>query len=328
LGGIETQSIYTPAFELSRGGDSGNPAHHIRFENLKAIPVSASATEADSIYPGGFISTIYSGAAPKYIILDRIYTNTPNDYTRVNGLGLAGSQLAIVNSYLRAEYWRPHTFHYGPDISTTQYPDNTTTTFTLHGFQWRKRATDALRTQADNTIVSVSGTASATTLIVGVMDTTQNGVKVLYTSGTGVTVTCPTCRAVVGQTGLSNAYSGVGSTEKTIFYMTVANGASVLSAVNLAGDSFYSTEGPDLIIFPDADHILIRNNYLEGYGKGMFVDVPSDYYIRTPPSHITIQRNNFFWNQDHRITSGTSNGFNYGVRHCGGEFRRTSLDES
>ena len=316
LGHIQMQNPITTGFNLSEHANNGMPAHHVIFENLAYVPAPIAADEADPNEYYGFLATHWSAYRPWYILMDRLYIDTPNIHTRLSGMDWSGRHIALINSYLRAEYWRPWVAHYGPDVDTNSDPSISSNTITLPGFQWQRNRNQALVTQGSATITA-SGTASALVTVYIVMETAAgNGAEVRYSSGKGITITCPSCRAV---SALSDPTPT--ATQKKIYYAEIANGATSFSSGSTFGDSVWRTEGPDGMNATNGDHWLLRNNHIESYNKGFFVDVPTPADVAAP-SHITVRRNHFFWNTDHRSTSSDTNGFNYAVRHVGTEFKR------
>jgi hypothetical protein len=320
LGGVELQggSDYSAiaAFVLSGQGENSMPAHHVRVENLASVPEATNPTAADPYPISGIVSLDIGEYMPQYVAVDRVYMTPPTFHTRSTGLGIAGKHIAVTNSYIRAEYWRPYVAHFGPDRNTNQDATSSGATITLPGYQWQRRRDEPLVTQGAASIIS-SGTASAKASVWVVMDATVgNGAEVRYSSGKGITVTCAACRAV---TALADPTPTV--TQKAVVYAEVGQGASAYTYARSINDSQWMTEGPDGIFGADGDHWLVENNHVEGYNKGFFVDVPTLKIIR-PPEHVTLRRNHFYWSDAYMVTHPSSNGFFYAVRHVGIEFKR------
>ena len=317
LGGIETQGPLGAGFALSEHGNNSMPAHHVRFENLLYVPVATAANAADPNPMGGFVAMHWGEYMPAYVAIDRVYIDVPSVGTRVMGMDFAGKHMAMMNSYLRAEYWRPYVAHYGASTSSAyQEPSVSGSSISVPGYQWQRSKSEPMVTQGSAT-VTASGIATGTVAVWLVMDgAAGNGMEVRYTSGKGVLVTCSSCRAVNALTDPTPT-----STQKWVYYAEVATGSSAFSSARAFNDSVWLTEGPDGINASDGDHWLIQNNHIESYNKGFFVDVPTPKIIR-PPEHVTIRRNHFYWNQDHRVTSSVSNGYTYLVRQVGLEFKR------
>lgn len=325
LGGIQTQGN-SGSIRLSGDGENSMPSHHIRIENLAFVPVATNRNDADPApAPNGVEMTVGTSHLQKYVVLDRVYISPPDVYTRVGTPALwAGRHVAMVNSYVRGDYWRPFLMHYGPnattDRPTTMPGDNT---IRISGMQWQRNKFEPLVNQGPAT-VTATGSATGAVAIYGVMDASDpSGLRIRYTSGQGITMSCPQCGGVAALPDPTPA-----ATQKILFAAAVAAGSNVISCQRWcdgksasAPDSAWITEGVDGVLAAYGDHWLFENNYIESYSKGWFVDVP--LILGFPaPKHVTIRRNKFYWNQDHRKNSPVTNGFTYAVRHNGIEFKR------
>ena len=317
LGGIELQGPMAAAIVLSEHGNNSMPAHHIRFENLASVPAATASNAADPQPLSGFIDMHWGEFMPNYIVMDRVYMDTPSVNTRAMGISIAGKHIALVNSYLRAEYWRPYVAHYGTSVNSAYLePVAGGNSITMPGYQWQRNKKQPIVTQGPATIRAF-GTATGPVALWVVMDAAAgNGAELRYTSGNGITLACEACRAVTPLPDPTPTAS-----QKWVYYGEIAKANSVFANCRAFSDSQWITEGPDGINASDGDHWLIQNNQIETYGKGFFIDVPTPRIVR-PPEHVTIRRNYFYWNQDHRVTSTVSNGFNYFVRQVGPEFKR------
>lgn len=331
LGGIATQGP-SRAMRLTEG-NFGQPSHHYRIENFEFTMAPSDPADTDPAPRGGALGAPagYGTLIPRYIVLDRVYAHTPDLYTRTTGLmEWSAKQGAILNSYLSADYWRPYLFHFGPDVNNyadTRFSGNT---LSIGGMQWQRNKFEPLVNQGPATLTAF-GTATGSVQIYGVMDPNfPSGVRVLYTSGRGISINCPNCGGGVAAV----AAPAVATNTRVVFSGVISTGGSTITcteycngngtAVSGLADSKWITEGPNGVYFNDGDHWLLENNHVEVYNKGFFADIPTSL-VAQPPSHITIRRNHFFWNQDHRRSSSSTNGFWYQVRHNGIEFKRGTL---
>ena len=322
LGGIETQENpggsypSSLAFTLSGLGENGMPAHHIRFQNLKFVPAASAANEADPIARYGPVGSDGLGTyIPRYIAIDRLLVKLPNMHTRARfTFPLAAQQLAVLNSYVEVDYWRP--WIYSPGSITAS-----TNTINLTGVQWQRNKYDASLVIQGAATVTATGTASGDVAVYGVMDATAggDGMEIRYTSGRGITLACAACRAV---NGLSDP-TPTAKTAKTFFQTLIPSGGNTVNSPSVFPDSVWETEGPKGFEMAWGHHWLFQNNRVRAYSIGWFLDIPPSYTQAFPsPRHITLRRNDFDWSKDHRNSATETNGYRYIPRHCGIEFKR------
>lgn len=313
LGGIVTQYPIKMDGEVVAATYNGaNPAHHFRFENMELTmaPVDPNAQDpmpyGSLVYLTGTVSM-----APQYVVFDRVYVHPPDLNTRILfDFKWGGDNLSIINSDVRGDYWRPFRRLTQP----ATLPDGAHIRVPADTYVRNGRTSAAWTSPV--AMLTLSGTATAAVNVYGYMR--PDGLGVQYTSGAGVTITCDTCASVspVPSPSAPGQY-------KYWWHAKVNSGASTFVLdTPLVGDSQWNTEGA-IGVYPDnGSSWLFHNNHFEVYGTAnWYIDIPTSR-TAPPPQDVTITRNHFFWNQDHRVNSNVSNGYFYQVRHNAFESKR------
>ena len=308
LGGIKTIRIANVdnTFFETQYAYSAYPSHHFRLENIELQPYAAASNEADPHFsPNAMYNESCCGAKlPQYMAVDRVLYKLPNVYTRTKvSYDISGYYYFIGNNYINGDYWRPVQYTFG---ETNTSGGGTQIDFAGGTFQSNTNITAWVIPAAT---VTVSGTATGLVTLLASVGS-DNKLQINYTSGLGITPICASCTLV------AEAIPVVPVARKTVWAATVANLATTYTMLHTYyGDSVWNTEGSVGVYQGNGHTWTIENNYVETYGAvSIFKDLPGST-IMPQPHDIIVRRNYIFWNQDHRLSSGTTNGFYYQGRH-------------
>jgi hypothetical protein len=290
---------------------NGTP-HHYRIETLEITHTDSPALfPPDAVDPAPMNSLITMFAhvstttIPNYFYFDRLYIHGLGFPGRLkSAIWLNGKFCALTNSYIdKVDYWRPYQF---PDAPPTLSVNRLT--LTAPSKSYRRNQNDVPWTMGGTATAQLQADPSYSGTFYGSLG--ADGLTIEYTDSALATINCTNCNAVKKATPASpyNRYYW--------FSGTIANGQFTITITRNAvwETSLYATEGSSGIYTTDgAGPYLIENNFLEAYGIGYFIDGPGA--AAPNPSDIVFRRNHVFWNQNHRTTSATSNGFYYSVRN-------------
>ncbi len=286
--------------------------HHYRIEALEITHTgSTELFPPDGVDPAPMNSLITLWAhltppttIPNYFIFDRLYIHGLGFPARLrNGMWLNGKYVALTNSYIdKVDYWRPYQW---PDAPPVLSADRLT--LTAPSKSYRRNQNDSPWTMGGVATAQLQADPSYTGSFVGYVG--PDGLTIEYTDSALATITCTNCNAVKKTppaVPYNRYYWFAGTFTGGLFTITVTRYAPWET-------SLYATEGSTGIYGTDgAGPYLVENNHVEAYGIAYFIDGGQ---ASPNPSDIVFRYNHMFWNQDHRITSATSNGFNYSVRN-------------
>ncbi|MBK5294519.1 MAG: hypothetical protein JJE04_22920 [Acidobacteriia bacterium] len=284
--------------------------HHWWFQNLEFTHTSDPAYIApDSIDPVPFVELIQitplfaQPTPPRHIVLDRLYVHGTGFPGRVKfGLSLGGMYQAMIGCYVsKIDFWRMAKW-------TTASPttSNGGTVLNVPVQTIRRNINDPDIGMTAPATVTISNGAGYTGTALGILG--QSGLTIQYTNGSA-TLNCTNCTAVQ-VTNLGRA-----ANQYAWFTASIANGQFLVTSAktqqwDTSAYGFGGSFGVQLL-----DHgrgpYLFDNNFIDGYGLSFYVDPGGG---NDSNDDVTWVRNHQIWNQDHRPTSPTWNGFRYDVR--------------
>lgn len=305
--------------EVLWGGDGSYSLlpHHLRVENLEltyAADSRVSLTDASDPQPFATLVSFDGRSAtiiPQSIVLDRVYIHGQGAPTRAMlGAQIGGKYNALLNSYVgQIDYWRP----YRP-LTLPCTASGNSLTVPQQTYQRNKLGPAiAMRETVTARVTSTGGYTG--NFVVFLKSDGTIGINYSSPSAGTVSVSCANCTATSNSDVTTDVRTPHSWPANTVKYCsgTIASNVFTLSSP-LYPDSVHATEGSIAVAIGDgAGPYTISNNFLEGYGINFFID--SSGLFAPIPSDMTFRRNYLFWNQDHRITSPTTNGYVYTVRN-------------
>lgn len=300
--------------QVSGGGQiidtTFSSAHHWWFQNLEFThTIDPAYVPPDAMDPLPYqdlikISSTYSLTnQPRHIVLDRLYIHGRGFPGRLKfGASLGGIKQAMIGCHLsQIDYWRMGKW---TTLSPTASAGGTVLNVPVQTI--RRNFNDPDMGLTAPATVTISNGAGYTGAIWGLLD--QNGLTIQYTNGSA-TLNCTNCTAVKVATpaAAANQYRWfIGAIANGQFSMQDVKTQQWQTTGNTPGGSWgiQLNDG-------GAGPYLFDNNFIDGYGLSFYVDAGGNNYSN---DDVTWIRNHQIWNQDHRPTSPTWNGFRYDVR--------------
>jgi hypothetical protein len=313
---LEAQKTIGTGGEVFFSDHYGTPPHHYRIESLELTHTdSAALFPPDAADPEPVRSLIsiaghMTASIPTYIVCDRLYIHGRGFPGRLKfGIWLNGKYVALTNSHIdKVDYWRPYKWPNAPPVLSA---DRRMINVPAKSFQ--RNRDEKPWVMAQPATIGLSADMNFKGTFTGFLG--PNGVVIDYRDSNPqaqaqATLYCVNCAAV------KKAPADPPSNGYFWFSGTIATGQFTINNTRTHAweTSLHNTEGSSGIYTIDgAGPYLVENNYLEAYGIGYFIDGPGG--ASPSPSDIVFRHNHLIWNQDHRITSATSNGFTYTVRN-------------
>jgi hypothetical protein len=264
---------------------------------------------ADSVDPKPFrvfmqMSGVYSGdRQPSYIVLDRLYIHgQAAPYRIMGGVQLGGRNIAMIGSYIdKIDYWKLVDWpHVNPALSA----DGTQMTVPRATYQ-RNSHEPVVGMSAAASFRLLSPASVAGTYVAYL---NQNGLNIRYSPGLNIQCTgCTTDEKPAPEVwGPDNSY--------IFFWGNVQNGRFTVS--NIHNEEWTTSQwglasiGVEVLDRGTGPY-LFSNNYIEAYYMGFYIDAGG---TNKSNDDLLWVRNHMIWNQNHRRTSPTSDGFRYNSR--------------
>jgi len=285
-------------------------AHHWWFQNLEFTHTADPAYVApDAMDPAPFVDLIKitpqytQSEPPRYFVLDRLYVHGTGFPARLKfGLSLGGINQAMIGCYVsKVDYWRMAKW-------TTLSPATSTggTVLNVPVQNVRRNINDSDIGMTAPATVTISNGAGYTGTVLGILD--SSGLTIQYTNGSA-TLNCTNCTAT--------KVAAVGQAVNQYYWFTgsIANGQFTIQFARTQqwATTGWSSGGSWGVQLNDSGRgpYLFDNNFIDGYGLSFYIDAGGSPYSN---DDVTWIRNHQIWNQDHRPTSATWNGFRYDVR--------------